>query len=78
MAVIKAVKKPGKSAGRAIDYAAKDKDRGGVASGINCADDPKEAAQDFQITKETWDQTDGRQYKHYVQGFSPGDRKSVV
>lgn len=73
MAVIKAVPKPGKSAGRAIDYAAKDVGRGGLFSGVNCSDDPKEAAQDFANTKEVWGQTDGRQYKHYAQSWPPGE-----
>lgn len=42
MAVVK-VGKGGKSCGKAIEYASKDLDRGGLASGINCPDHAKEA-----------------------------------
>ena len=72
MAVVK-VGKGGKSCGKAIEYAAKDLDRGGLASGINCPDRAKEAEKQFELTKEIHDQQDGRQYKHYIQSFKPGE-----
>ena len=72
MAVVK-VGKGGKSCGKAIEYASKDLDRGGLASGINCPDHAKEAEKQFELTKEIHDQQDGRQYKHYIQSFKPGE-----
>ena len=72
MAVVK-VGKGGKTCGKAIDYAAKDLDRGGLASGINCPDHAKEAQKQFELTKEIHDQQEGRQYKHYIQSFKPGE-----
>jgi len=60
---------PGKSTGKAIDYAAKDREHGGITGGINCSDDPKEAAKEMQAVKELYGKEDGRQYKSYVQSF---------
>jgi len=66
MAVVK-VCKGGKSLGKLIDYAAKDK----LTSGKDCSDNPKKSLEEMQTTKEIWEQEKGRQYKHYVQSFAP-------
>lgn len=68
MAVVKAAK-GGQSLGRAIDYAGRD----GMASGKDCPDDLEQAKEQMQATKEAYEKTDGRQYKHYVQSFEPGE-----
>lgn len=68
MAVVKALK-GGRSLSKALDYAAKDE----ITHGINVNDDPKKAYQEISATKAAWGKTDGRQYKHYVQSFKPGE-----
>ncbi|WP_312336304.1 relaxase/mobilization nuclease domain-containing protein [Anaerospora hongkongensis] len=59
----------GKNLGRAINYAARD----GQMSGKDCSDNPEEAKAQMQTTKEQWGKTEGRQYKHYIQSFAPGE-----
>lgn len=68
MAVIK-VGKGGKTLGQAINYANKDK----ILSGKDCPNDPKQALEQMKATKDQWGKEDGRQYKHYIQSFKPGE-----
>lgn len=68
MAVVKAAK-GGKTLSQAINYAARD----GTVRGKDCPDDPQQARSQMQITKELWDKTEGRQYKHYIQSFDQGE-----
>lgn len=68
MAVIK-VGKGGKTLRQAIDYANKEN----LLSGKDCPDGPKQALQQMKATKEYWEKEDGRQYKHYIQSFKPGE-----
>ena len=42
-------------------------------TGINCSSDWKKALKDFKRTKEIYGKTDGRQYKHHIQSFKPGE-----
>ena len=76
MPIFKAIDRPGKSVKTVIDYAAKDakkeKDET-LFYGINCADNPDIAAYQMQKTKEFYNKTDGRQYKHYVLSFAPDE-----
>ena len=68
MAVVK-VCKGGRSLGAAIKYAAKN----GITRGKDCDDNPDKALEQMKTTKEVWEQIDGRQYKHYVISFLPGE-----
>jgi hypothetical protein len=68
VAIIKAAK-GGRTLKQAIDYANKDK----MLLGKDCPDDPQLAKEQMQITKEIFDKTDGRQYKHYIQSFDIGE-----
>lgn len=69
MAVIKAAKS-GKSLKAALDYVEK---KAEIVTGKDCSDNKKQALEDMQYTKELHDKTDGRQYKHYIQSFAPGE-----
>lgn len=69
MAVVKACK-GGSSLARALDYAARE----GVTSGKDCPDNAREAREQMRATKEIYNQEGGRQYKHYIQSFSPEDK----
>ncbi len=69
MAIIKATK-GGSSLGKAMDYVEK---KAELTSGKDCPDDKEKALEQMQTTKEIYDQTEGRQYKHYVQSFEPGE-----
>lgn len=69
MAIIKAAKGGG-SLGRAINYAARE----GITSGKDCPDSPRDAIEQIRTTKELYDQTEGRAYKHYIQSFNPDDK----
>lgn len=72
MAIIKAVSSRA-SVGRAIKYITKDeKAREKLISGIECS--PDTAIEEMKLTKELWQKTDGRQYKHFVQSFSPDEK----
>lgn len=76
MPIFKAIDKPGKNIRTVINYAAKDakkeKDET-LFMGINCADTPNIAAYQMQQTKAYYAKLDGRQYKHYVLSFAPGE-----
>lgn len=76
MPIFKAIDKPGKNIKTVINYAAKDakkeKDET-LFMGINCADTPNIAAYQMQQTKAYYTKLDGRQYKHYVLSFAPGE-----
>lgn len=72
MAIIKAVssKSPIKTA---IAYVSKDeKTNQKLLSGYNLSS-PETAYDEMQITKEIWNKTNGRTYKHYVQSFAPDE-----
>lgn len=76
MPIFKAIDRPGKSVKTVINYAAKDSKKEKDESlfyGVNCADNPAIAAYQMQKTKELYGKTDGRQYKHYVLSFAPGE-----
>ena len=71
MATIKAVSSKA-SISTAIEYVTKEeKTEQKLQSGIGC--NPLTAYDEMQATKETWNKTGGRQYKHYVQSFAPGE-----
>ena len=72
MAIIKAVssKAPIKTA---ITYVSKgEKTESKLLSGYNVT--PDIAYEEMQSTKEIWDKTGGRTYKHYVQSFAPDEQ----
>lgn len=72
MAIIKAVssKSPIKTA---ITYVSKaEKTDQKLLSGYNLTA-PETAYDEMQTTKEIWNKTDGRTYKHYVQSFAPDE-----
>lgn len=76
MPILKAIDNPGKSVVTAINYADKDRKKENndtLFFGINCADNAEIAAYQFQKTKELYNKTDGRQYKHYVLSFAPNE-----
>ena len=75
MAIIKAVKKSGKTAGSlksVLEYVGK---KAEFSFGINCSDNYKQAFKEFLETKKFFNKEGGRQYKHYVQSFSHGEIK---
>lgn len=69
MAVIKAAK-GGKTLNAIMNYVDK---KAEITSGKDCPDDKEQAREQMQTTKEIHGQMDGRQYKHYVQSFQPGE-----
>lgn len=76
MPIFKAVDRPGKSIKTVINYAAKDAKKekdDTLFFGINCADNPAITAYQMQHTKAYYAKLDGRQYKHYVLSFAPGE-----
>lgn len=76
MPIFKAIDCPGKNVKTVINYAAKDAKKekdDTLFIGINCADNPQIAAYQMTKTKELFDKTDGRQYKHYVLSFAAGE-----
>lgn len=76
MSILKAIDNPGKSLGTAINYADKDRKKENddtLFFGINCADNAEIAAYQMQKTKELYNKTDGRQYKHYVLSFASNE-----
>lgn len=78
MPIFKAIDRPGKSIKTAINYAAKDAKREKdetLFCGINCADNPAFATYQMAKTKELYNKTDGRQYKHYVLSFANNEIK---
>lgn len=71
MAIIKVVNSKA-SIGTAINYVTKEeKIEESLVSGIDC--NPETAIDEMKATKETWNKTDGRQYKHYVHSFASGE-----
>ena len=73
MAIIKVVKKSGKTAGalRAVlEYVGK---KAEFSFGVNCSDNYKQAFKEFLETKKFFDKEGGRQYRHYIQSFAPGE-----
>mgnify|MGYP000649292021 CR=1 FL=1 len=78
MPIFKAVDRPGKSIKTVINYAAKDAKKekdDTLFFGINCADNPAIATYQMGKTKELYNKTDGRQYKHYVLSFANNEIK---
>lgn len=76
MAVIKVVSSKA-SIGKAVNYVSKDeKTKDGeserkLVSGKDCS--PSTAIDEMMATKEQWNKTGGRQYKHYIQSFDPDE-----
>lgn len=73
MAIVKAVSS-GASLGRIMAYIDKEDS---ITAGKDCYDDRKHALEEMRITKKCWDKCDGRQYKHYIQSFSPEESQKV-
>lgn len=76
MPIFKAIDRPGKSVKTIINYAAKDaiKEKDDTLfMGVNCVDNPAIAAYQMAQTKAYFNKNDGRQYKHYVLSFAPGE-----
>ena len=72
MAVIKAVSSRAKI-NVAINYITKDeKCISKLISGINCS--PDIAKEEMQTTKQLWNKTNGRTYKHFIQSFSADEQ----
>lgn len=73
MAIIKVVKRSGKThtaLKRVLNYVGK---KAYLTRGINCDDNYKNVAYNFFETKDYYKKTDGRQYRHYIQSFRPGE-----
>lgn len=73
MAIIKVVKKSGKthnSLKKVLSYVG---EKACETYGINCNDNYKKVAYEFFETKEYFQKTNGRQYRHYIQSFSPNE-----
>lgn len=71
MAIIKVVKRSGKtytSLKKVLSYVG---EKAAETYGINCNEDYKRVAYDFFETKDYFNKKDGRQYRHYIQSFSP-------
>lgn len=69
MAIIKAVNSRS-SLRTAINYITQsEKTNERLISGFNCS--AESVVDEMMITKEIWNKTDGRQYKHFIQSFSP-------
>ena len=73
MAIIKAVSS-GASLGHIMAYVDK---KNALTHGKDCSDDQKEALREMRLTKEIWEKRSGRQYKHYIQSFSPVESKQL-
>lgn len=73
MAIIKVVKKSGKtkaSLKSAVEYIG---EKACNTFGINCSNDYHQIVNDFYETKEYFNKLDGRQYRHYIQSFAPNE-----
>ena len=73
MAIIKVVKKSGKthtSLKKVLNYVG---EKAYETYGINCNENYQKVAYEFFETKEYFKKTDGRQYRHYIQSFSPNE-----
>lgn len=74
MAVIKAVSS-GAPIKSALDYVTKEeKTDEKLVSGIRC--NPETAFEEMQATKELWDKTEGRTYKHFVHSYHKDEQIS--
>ena len=73
MAIIKAVSS-GASLGRIMAYIDKET---ALTAGKDCSDDRKQALSEMRTTKELWEKQSGRQYKHYIQSFSPHESNTL-
>lgn len=74
MAIIKAVKNSHSDIRHIINYVTKKEKtiEKKLCSGFNCNVDT--AAKEMQLTKELYNKTAGRTYKHFVQSFSPEEQ----
>ena len=73
MAIIKVVKKSGKthtSLKKVLNYVG---EKACETHGINCSENYKKVAYEFFETKDYFKKIDGRQYRHYIQSFSPNE-----
>lgn len=73
MAIIKVVKKSGKthtSLKKVLNYV---EEKAYETYGINCSENYQKVAYEFFETKDYFKKTDGRQYRHYIQSFSPNE-----
>lgn len=73
MAIIKVVKKSGKthtSLKKILNYVG---EKACETYGINCNENYKEVASEFLETKKYFNKIEGRQYRHYIQSFSPNE-----
>ena len=71
MAIIKVVNSKA-SIAHAINYITKAvKTDIRLIGGLNC--NPQTAITEMKATKNAWRKTDGRQYKHFIQSFSPDE-----
>ena len=71
MAIIKVVKKSGKtntSLKKVLNYVG---EKAYETYGINCSENYKQVASEFFETKDYFKKIEGRQYRHYIQSFSP-------
>ena len=74
MAVIKAVSSKA-GIGQAIDYVTKEeKTEEKLVSGLHC--EAETAKEEMQATKELWEKTGGRTYKHFVQSYHKDEKIS--
>ena len=72
MAIIKAISSRA-SIGKAINYITKnEKTEEKLISGIECS--PNTAIDEMKATKEIWNKKGGRQYKHFIHSFPPGEK----
>ncbi|MEW9940001.1 relaxase/mobilization nuclease domain-containing protein [Clostridium butyricum] len=73
MAIVKAINSKS-SVSHIINYVAdKDKTNEELMSGKDCSSNSDQAIEDMKTTKALYNKEDGRQYKHFVQSFSPDD-----
>ena len=73
MAIIKVVKKSGKthtSLKKVLNYVG---EKACETHGINCSENYQKVAYEFFETKDYFKKIDGRQYRHYIQSFSPNE-----
>lgn len=73
MAIIKVVKRSGKTVGSlkaVLEYVGK---KAEFSFGINCSDNHKQVFTQFMETKKFFEKEKGRQYRHYIQSFAPGE-----
>ena len=72
MAVIKAVSSKA-GIGQALDYVTKEeKTEDKLVSGLHC--EPDTVKDEMQATKEPWEKTGGRTYKHFVQSYHKDEK----